>query len=125
PLALWNRNRGNISAAEANLEQARVQAGKVRAQAAADVVVAQNSYAAALGRWKNSRAELQPKSAKIRETVAYAYEKGGASLLDLLTAQRKNNEVRRGPAQAAADAASAGAALKAALNSFDATKPPP
>ena len=116
PLPLWNRNKGSISAAQATLEQTRVQAEKVRAQAAADVAVAQNSYASALFRWQRYRDELQPKSAKISETVAYAYQKGGASLLDLLSAQRNDNDVRFATAQAAADAATAAAALKAALN---------
>ncbi len=116
PLPLWNRNRGNVSAAEATLEQTRILAEKARAQAAADVIVAKNSYASALDRWQHYRDELQPKSAKIRETVAYAYEKGGTSLLDLLSAQRNDNDVRFATAQAAADAATASAALKAALN---------
>ena len=121
PLPLWNRNKGNISAAQATLEQTRLQAEKVRAQAAADVVVAQNSYGSALSRWQRYRDELQPKSGKIRKTVAYAYEKGGASLLDLLSAQRNDNDIRLATAQAAADAATAAAALKTALNLTDMT----
>ncbi len=125
PLPLWNRNRGGIFAAQATLEQARVQAEKVRAQAAADVAVAQNSNASALARWQRYRDELQPMSAKIRETVAYAYQKGGASLLDLLSAQRNDNEVRLATAQAAADTATAAAALKAALNLTASVKPMP
>ncbi len=125
PLPLWNRNKGNIAAAQAALDQAEAQAGKVRAQAMADVVMAQNSYTSAAARWRTYRDELTAKSGRILETVAYAYRNGGASLLDLLTAERNDNEVRLATAQAAADAASAAAALRAALNSSEAIPPLP
>jgi outer membrane protein TolC len=46
--------------------------------------------------------------------VAYAYEKGGTSLLDLLVAERNDNDVRLALAQAASDMTLAAATLKAA-----------
>ena len=52
----------------------------------------------------------------MRQTVSFAYQRGGASLLDLLSAQRTDNEVRLATAQAAAETAKAAADLKAALN---------
>jgi len=116
PLPLWNRNRGNITAAEAALQQANVQLAKVEAQAAAETVSSQTTYSASLLRWQRYRDQLAPKSRQIRETVAFAYEKGGASLLDLLSAQRSDNDVRLATAQAAADTANAAAALRAARN---------
>jgi cobalt-zinc-cadmium efflux system outer membrane protein len=116
PIPLWNRNKGNITAAQAALDQATTQLGKVSAQAVADVAAAQTVYEATLARWQRYRDELTPKSRQIRDTVVFAYEKGGASLLDLLSAQRSDNDVRLATAQAAADTASAVAALKAALN---------
>ncbi len=115
PLPLWNHNRGAISAAQAMAEQAAVQAQKVGAQAVADILTAQTSFSAARTRWQQYRDELAPKSRQIRETVVFAYENGGASLLDLLLAQRNDNEVRLAAAQAAADSANAAAALQAAL----------
>jgi cobalt-zinc-cadmium efflux system outer membrane protein len=116
PLPIWNRNGGNITAAQATLEQTAVQLAKVEAQAAAEIVTAQTTYSAALSRWQRYREQLAPKSRQIRETVAFAYEKGGASLLDLLSAQRNDNDVRLATAQAAADTANASAALRAARN---------
>jgi cobalt-zinc-cadmium efflux system outer membrane protein len=116
PIPLWNRNSGNIAAAQAVLEQSETHLAKVSAQAEADVVTAENSYSAASARWCRYRDEVTPKSRQIREAVAFAYQKGGASLLDLLSAQRNDNDVRLATAQAAADTASAGAALRAALN---------
>ena len=116
PLPLWNRNRGGIASAKAAQEQARIQAEKVQAQIQAEISIAQNTYSDAAARWKRHRDEIQPKSADVRQTVSFAYQKGGASLLDLLSAQRTDNEVRLATAQAAAETARAAADLKAALN---------
>lgn len=116
PLPLWNRNRGNIRAAEAALDQAENQYEKTSAQAVADIATARTSYEFARSRWQSYQDDLTPKSRQVRETVVFAYQKGGASLLDLLSAQRNDNDVRLATAQAAADTASAAAALRAALN---------
>jgi cobalt-zinc-cadmium efflux system outer membrane protein len=119
PLPLWNHNRGGIRAAEAQREQARLAVEKVRAQITADIVSTQAEYRAALERFRVHRDEIQPKSASVVQTVAFAYQNGGASLLDLLVAQRNDNEIRLATAQAAADTAVAVADLKAALNMMD------
>jgi len=114
PLPLWNRNRGNILAAEAVREQARLAFEKTDAQAAADVAVARFAYEEALKRWERYRDTIRPKSARIKETIAYAYQKGGASLLDLLSTQRNDNDIRLAAAQAQNDLIVALASLKAA-----------
>jgi cobalt-zinc-cadmium efflux system outer membrane protein len=119
PLPLWNRNRGAIKAADAEREQAKINLEKTRAQATADVATAQVDYRSASSRLKVQKNEILPKSAGIVKTVSFAYENGGASLLDLLLAQRNDNEIRLATAQAAADTAIAVANLKAALNLAD------
>ena len=50
----------------------------------------------------------------MRESVAFAYEKGGASLVDLLNAEQTDNTIRLAVAQAMSDTASASADLAAA-----------
>jgi cobalt-zinc-cadmium efflux system outer membrane protein len=127
PLPLWNRNRGNIAAAQATLAQAETQVRKLEAQAAAETASAQNTYQAAQARWRRYREELEPKSRRVREAMVFSYQKGNASLLDLLSAQRTDNDVRLGTAQAAADTVTAAAALQAARNdplSISYTNPP-
>jgi cobalt-zinc-cadmium efflux system outer membrane protein len=114
PIPLWNRNRGNILAAEAAREQARLAFEKIQAQAAADIATARFSYEDARARWESYRDSIRPKSEEIRKTIAYAYEKGGASLLDLLSTQRNDNDVRLAAAQAQSDILIAIAALNAA-----------
>ncbi|HXC98285.1 MAG TPA: TolC family protein, partial [Verrucomicrobiae bacterium] len=114
PLPLWNQNRGNIDAARATEEQFRIAMGKVQAQVAADIASAEDEYNEARARWLRYRDELAPESAKVRETVAFAYEKGGASLVDLLQAERTDNDVRLATVQAMSDTAGARADLEAA-----------
>jgi outer membrane protein, heavy metal efflux system len=114
PVPLWNRNRGNILAAEAAREQARLAFEKAKAEAVADIAVARLGYEDAVKRWRSYRDSIRPKSEQIRQTMAYAYQKGGASLLDLLVAERNDNDIRLAAAQAASDTAAAGAAFKAA-----------
>ena len=118
PLPLWNLNGGNIKAAQANVNQFEIALGKARAQAAADIAIAQSSYDEAHDRWLRYREVTGPKSAKVRETVAFAYEKGGASLVDLLNAEHTDNDIRQAATQATADTASAAADLVAAQNAL-------
>jgi cobalt-zinc-cadmium efflux system outer membrane protein len=114
PLPLWNQNRGNIDAARATEEQFRITMGKVQAQVAADIASTEDAYNEARARWLRYRDELMPQSAKVRETIAFAYEKGGASLVDLLQAERTDNDVRLATVQAMSDTAGARADLEAA-----------
>lgn len=116
PLPLWNRNEGNIAAAQAAVAAAKAQSDKLRAQIVADIAVARVAYEEAAARHQRYREQIRPKSEQVRKTVAFAYEKGGASLLDLLSAQRNDNEVRLATATAAADTATAATNLRAALN---------
>ncbi len=114
PLPLWNHNRGAIKAAEAARDQAAVQEDKVRAQIAADIATARSAYQDAAARYDHYQREIKARSASILEAISFAYQKGGASVLDLLSAQRNDNEVRLAAVQSAAAAAAALAALQAA-----------
>jgi len=114
PLPLWNRNGGNIKSAQAAVDQYQAALGKARTQALADVAVAESAYAEASARWKRYREELAPQSAKVRDAVAFQYEKGAARLVDLLNAEQTDNTVRLALAQAMNDTASAAADLQAA-----------
>jgi cobalt-zinc-cadmium efflux system outer membrane protein len=116
PLPLWNRNGGNIKAAEAAHDQAEIALEKAEAQVMADIANAESEYSEASQRWQRYRDQTVPKSAKVRDSVAFAYEKGDVSLVDLLEAERTDNDVRLAAAQAQADTASATADLKAATD---------
>ncbi len=116
PLPLWNRNGGNIRAARAAQDAAQALLDKARLQAAADVATNRSAFREARERAAAYREKLRPQSASVTQTIAYAYEHGGASLLELLAAERNDNDVRIATARAQADAAAASFALAAALN---------
>ncbi|PYM10086.1 MAG: hypothetical protein DME18_16945 [Verrucomicrobia bacterium] len=116
PLPLWNRNQGGIRSAEVSRAQVRLALAKVKSQIASEIESARLSYQDSANRWRRYREEIRPRSEEVREAVSFAYEKGGAALLDLLTAERNDNEVRLATARAAAETAVAAATFKAALN---------
>lgn len=118
PLPLWSRNHGAIHAATLARDQAALAVGKIKAQIAADIASARASYDEALARWRAYQKDVRPRAERVRESVSLAYEKGGASLLNLLEAQRDDNVVRLAAAQAAADTTVACGVLQAALTEF-------
>ncbi len=115
PLPVWNHFTGEILAAKAAREQSEAALDRVRIQAAADVSAARVAFHEAYQRAKRYEASIVPKSAQVASSVAYSYEKGGAALIDLLEAERNDNQIRVAAAQAEADAASAAAGLESAL----------
>ena len=119
PLPLWNLNGGSIKAARANVDQLISAEGKVRTQIAADIANAKSEYDEAHERWLRYRDKTAPKSASVRDSVAFAYGRGGASLVDLLNAEQTDNTVRLAVAQAMNDTANAIADLLAARNVLD------
>ncbi|HEV2104242.1 MAG TPA: TolC family protein, partial [Candidatus Eisenbacteria bacterium] len=125
PLPLWNRNGAGIAAARAALEQADRAARRAEAQIAADVAAARARYDEARARWHRYRDDIRPRAAAIRESVSLAYEKGGASLLDLLEAERTDNDVRLAAMQAASDVTVAAAELRAAQQPLTPEDSPP
>lgn len=122
PLPLWNRNKGGIKAAESTVKQNEIALDKVKAQVVMDIADAQVNYNEASARLQRFQTKIQPNAGKVRESIAYAYEKGGASLVDLLTAERDDNSVRLATAQAMADTANATADLMAANNILSQTE---
>ena len=119
PLPLWNFNRGEIKSAEAAVDKNAFALAKAKAQAAADIANAQAAYGEASERLARYQDQILPKSQKVRESVVFAYEKGGASLVDLLEAERADNDARLATAQAMSDTASAVADLKAATEAMN------
>ncbi len=114
PLPLWNRNGGNIKAAQAAVDQSRIALEQLKAQAVADLATAESAFDEANQRWLRYRDQTVPKSAKVRAAVEFKYEKGAASLVDLLNAEQTDNSIRLAFAQAMNDTASTAADLTAA-----------
>ncbi len=113
PLPLPGYRAGERRAAAAAVRQAKVALDRVQTQAAADLASARTALNEASRRAQAYRGRIVPEAERVREAVAYAFSRGGASLTDLLAAQRASNEVRAAAVQAEADAAVAAAALRA------------
>jgi cobalt-zinc-cadmium efflux system outer membrane protein len=114
PLPLWNQNKGAINAAQAAVEQSRLAFAKLCAQMTGDLVNAQAAFDEASSRLQRYREQIAPQSASARDSVIFKFNKGGATLVDLLEAERTDNDVRLAMAQAMADTASTAADLTAA-----------
>ena len=124
PIPLWNLNKGNIAAAKATVTEAEVRAKQARAAAAAEIAMTHKDLETSQERRRRFEQDIEPRSAAIVKTVRFAYEKGGASLIDLLTAERNDNEVRVARANATADYLNAEAAYLAAINFGEVFKAP-
>ena len=118
-MPIWNRNTGNILAAQAARSEAQAQLDKVRTQVSAEIATARLTFDEAHTRADTYEHDLQPKSAAIIKSVTYAYEKGGAALVELLATERNDNDIRLATARAQADAATAAFALASALNRIE------
>jgi cobalt-zinc-cadmium efflux system outer membrane protein len=116
PLPIWNQNNGSIRAARAGRDQAKFQLEKTRSAISAELAAARSAYREAARRNDIYKRELSSKSNKVVQAIRYAYEHGGASLVELLTAERDDNEIRIAAAHAEADTATTAFALWAALN---------
>ncbi len=116
PLPLPNYNLGAVRTARAAQLQAAAKVDQTQSIYRADVAAARGAYQEANARAHRYEEQISAQAERVRESVSFAYARGGASLVDLLTAQRAANEVRAATLQAQADRASAAAALSAALN---------
>jgi len=115
-LPLWSRRQGEVAAAAVSRERAARERERVRAAIASERTAARAGFESALTRWRSFRQTIVPKADKVRATVVYAYQNGGASLLELLEAERSANDVAVASAQAASDALTRAADLAAAAN---------
>jgi outer membrane protein, heavy metal efflux system len=87
PLPVLNQNQGGISKAEAAMQTARLTRAQLEAQISADIAAARAHLTAAQTRLERMT-ELLEHTRKALDLIQLRYEKGAASLIDLLDAQR-------------------------------------
>jgi outer membrane protein, heavy metal efflux system len=88
PLPLVYRLDGEVTRAEATVRQARVQLEKGRALARSDVESAFAAYQASASQAQRMKLGLLQSAARARALVSVQYDKGAASLIEFLDAQR-------------------------------------
>lgn len=92
PVPLWNRNQGNIAAAQARVGEAAAQVGRAQADLAERLATAFGLYAAARQRAERYRAEILPRARETYDLSLKAYQGGQFEYLRVLQAQRAVSE---------------------------------
>ena len=92
PLRVFDRNQGEIARTRAEIGRADALREVARAQVVADVDSAVSALTIQRDRVSMLRGTYLPKAQQARDTVEFAYRRGGVSLLDFLDAQRTYRE---------------------------------
>jgi cobalt-zinc-cadmium efflux system outer membrane protein len=104
PLPLWNRNQGNIRAAQAELGRALAEVGRVQNDLLARLWTAFGQYAAARQRADRYRTAILPDARRAYELSQVAFRGGQFEYLRVLQAQRAVAEANLEYIRALADA---------------------
>lgn len=94
PLVLWNRNQGNIRAAQAELGAAAQEVGRVEADIAARLAQSFQTYAAARKRVERYTGAILPRAEETYKLSLAAFKGGQFEYLRVLQAQRAVAEAR-------------------------------
>jgi cobalt-zinc-cadmium efflux system outer membrane protein len=94
PLAIWNRNQGNIQAAQAELGVANFEVARVENDLADRVATAFRIYSAAQRRAERYRSDILPRAEETHELSLKAFKGGQFEYLRVIQAQRAVAEAR-------------------------------
>ena len=92
PLAVFNRNQGEIARAQRESTQAGARLQALDASIAAEVERAYRQYTVSRQLLASVETDLLIKARSVRDTTEYSYRRGEASLIEFLDAQRAFNE---------------------------------
>ena len=87
PLRIFDRNQGEKARTQIDIARNQRTQDAVNAQVFSDVDSAYVQVASTVNLLKPYKAKYLDQATRVRDTVTYAYQRGGASLLDLLNAQ--------------------------------------
>jgi cobalt-zinc-cadmium efflux system outer membrane protein len=87
PLRIFDRNQGEKQRTLIDMDRSRQTSEAVRAQVFGDVDSAYAQVESSIALLKPYKAQYKDQATRVRDTVTYAYEHGGASLMDFLNAQ--------------------------------------
>jgi cobalt-zinc-cadmium efflux system outer membrane protein len=87
PLRIFDRNQGEKLRTQLDIERNEKLRDATMAQVFSDVDSAYAMLNSNLALLRPYKADYLPRALKVRDTVAFAYQRGGASLLDFLNAQ--------------------------------------
>ncbi|MGB6724152.1 MAG: TolC family protein [Terracidiphilus sp.] len=87
PLRIFDRNQGEKQRTTIDIDHSRQAGEAVRAQVFSDVDSAYAQVESDIELLKPYKAQYMDQALRVRDTVTYAFERGGASLMDFLSAQ--------------------------------------
>jgi len=87
PIRIFDRNQGEKARTEIDMERTKKLQETAIAQVYSDVDSALASLNGSLNLLRPYKAKYLDEAAKVRDTISFAYQNGGASLLDFLNAQ--------------------------------------
>jgi cobalt-zinc-cadmium efflux system outer membrane protein len=94
PIRIFDRNQGEKTRTEIDIERARQMQQIALAQVFSDVDSALNALNGSLNLLRPYKAKYLDEAAKVRDTISFAYQNGGASLLEFLNAQTQYRSIR-------------------------------
>lgn len=107
PVPLFDRGQYAISRAKAAAHQAQTQLSAAELHAEVDIRTAYSLYQSALGRVTSFDNGILKNADDLLEARRYGYQRGANSLLELIEAQRADNQIRQDADQAQAELAKA------------------
>jgi len=87
PLRIFDRNQGERQRTLIDIDKSRQASEATRAQVFSDVDSAYAQVESSLALLKPYKAKYKDQATRVRDTVTYSYQQGGASLIDMLNAQ--------------------------------------
>jgi cobalt-zinc-cadmium efflux system outer membrane protein len=99
PLRIFDRNQGEKQRTQIDIGRNRQLTDSVRAQVFSDVDSAYVQVESSVALLKPYKAQYNDQALRVRDTVTYSYQHGGASLMDFLNAQSDFRAVQLAYAQ--------------------------
>jgi len=94
PLRVFDRNQGEKKRTLIDIDRSRQASEAVKAQVFSDVDSAYAQIESNIALLKPYKARYKDQSTRVRDTVTYSYQHGGASLIDMLQAQSDYRQVQ-------------------------------
>ena len=94
PLRIFDRNQGEKARTELDIRKSQREKDAAEAQVFSDVDSAYASVISTITLLKSYKANYLEVAASVRETVQFAYNRGGATLIDYLDAEKSYRDVR-------------------------------
>lgn len=94
PLRIHDKNQGEKLRTQLDITRSQSLADANRAQVFSDVDSAYATIASNIALLRPYKDKYLPQAAKVRDTISFAYQNGGASLLDFLSAQNDYRSIQ-------------------------------